>query len=128
MQNDIFSFEDSSPNIQANLFPKHGDANVNMVDGCPGKYRVFDVNIIRRSLVEMHATLCELSYYEHDYASFHICSRNPRGCDMVKRDFQEMLDQNLIQITRDMDEDEHGVNVKVPYFNIPEPVVIAYNS
>lgn len=27
-----------------------------------------------------------------------------------------------------MDEDEHGVNVIVPHFNIPELVVIAYNS
>ena len=37
---------------------------------------------------------------------------------MVKRDLQEMLDQNLIQITRDRDEDEHVVNVIVPRFNI----------
>lgn len=92
---------------------------MNMVEGCPGKYRVFDVNLIRRSLVEMHATLCELSYYEHDHASCHICSRNPRGCPMVKRDLQEMLDQNLIQIIRDKDEDEHEVNFIVPRFNIP---------
>lgn len=41
---------------------------------------------------------------------------------------QEMLDGNLIQITRDRDEDEHGVNVIVPHFNILGPIVIAYNS
>lgn len=39
-----------------------------------------------------------------------------------------MLDQNLIQITRDKDEDEHEVNVIVPHFNISKPIVIAYNS
>ncbi|XP_050896377.1 uncharacterized protein LOC127103140 [Lathyrus oleraceus] len=54
--------------------------------------------------------------------------RNPRGYDVVKRDLQEMLEQNLIQIRRDMDEDEHEVNVIVPRFNIPEPVLIAYNG
>ncbi|XP_050916713.1 uncharacterized protein LOC127131865 [Lathyrus oleraceus] len=65
VQNGILSFEDSGPNVQANLLPKHGGATVNMVEGCPGK---------------------------------------------------------------DRDEDEHDVNVIVPHFNIPEPVVIAYNS
>ena len=96
MQSGILSFEDYSPNVQANMLPKHGGAIVNMFEGCPGKYRVFDVILIRRSLVEMHATLCELSYYEYDHASYHICSKNPQGCAVVKRDLQEMLDQNLI--------------------------------
>ncbi|XP_050878569.1 uncharacterized protein LOC127082379 [Lathyrus oleraceus] len=128
MQSGILSFEHSSPNVQANLLPKHGSATVNMVEGCPGKYRVFDVNLIRRSLFEMHVTLCELSYYEHDHVSLHIHSRNPRGCVVVKRDLQEMLDQNLIQITRDRNEEEHEVNIIVPRFNIPEPVVIVYNG
>ena len=96
-----------------------------MVEGCSGKYRVFDVNLIRRYLVEMHTTLYELSYYENDHASCHVCSNDPRGCAVVKRDLQEMLDQNLIQVTRDRNEDEHEVNVIVPRFNLSEPVVIA---
>lgn len=78
IQSGILSFEDSSPNVQANLFPKHGGATMNMVEGFPRKYRVFYVNLIRRSFVEMHATLCELKYYEHDHASCHIFSRDPR--------------------------------------------------
>lgn len=114
--------------MKANLLPKHGGEIVNMVEGFLGKYRVFHVNFIRRSLVEMHATLCELSYYEHNHVACHICSRNPQGCVVVKSDLQEMLDQNLIQITRDRDKYEHEMNVIVPHFNIPEPVVIAYNS
>lgn len=128
MKSDILSFEDYGPNVQANSLPKHGSATVNMVGGYPGKHCVFDVNLNIRSLVEMHATLCELSGYEHNHVSCRICSRNPRGYVVVKRDLQEMLDENLIQITRDMDEDKHGVNVIVPHFNIPEPVVIVYNS
>ncbi|XP_050877163.1 uncharacterized protein LOC127080915 [Lathyrus oleraceus] len=128
MQSGILSFEDSGPNVQANPLPKHGGATVNMVEEYPGKYHVFDVNMIKRSLVEIHATLCEQSHYEHDHVSCRISSRNPRGCAMVKRGLQGMLDENLIQITRDRDEYEYGVNVIVPHFNIPEPVVIAYNS
>ncbi|XP_050919754.1 uncharacterized protein LOC127137324 [Lathyrus oleraceus] len=99
MQIGILSFEDSNPNVQVNPLPEHGNATVNMVEGCPRKYRVFDINLIRRSLVEMHATLCELSYYEHDHASCQVCSKDPSGCVIVKRDLQELLDQNLIQKT-----------------------------
>ena len=47
---------------------------------------------------------------------------------MVKRDLQEMLDQNIIQLTRDRNEDGHEMNVIVPHFNLPEPVVIAYDG
>lgn len=39
-----------------------------------------------------------------------------------------MLDENLIKINRDRDEDEHGMDVIVPHFNISEPIVIPYNS
>ena len=71
IQSGVLSFEDYNPNVQANLLPKHGNTTVNIVKGCPGKYRVFNVNLTRRSLVEMNATLCELRYYEHDDASCH---------------------------------------------------------
>ncbi|XP_050877126.1 uncharacterized protein LOC127080877 [Lathyrus oleraceus] len=128
VQRNILSFEHYGPNVQANPLRKNGGATVNMVEGCPGNYCVFNVNLIRRSLVEMHGTLCELSYYENDHVSCCIWSRNPRGCSVVKRDLEEMLDGNLIQITRDRDEDEHGVNVIVPHFSIPELVMVAYNS
>lgn len=37
MQNGILSFEDSGPNVKANLLPKHGGATVNMVEGYPRK-------------------------------------------------------------------------------------------
>ncbi|XP_050890649.1 uncharacterized protein LOC127096071 [Lathyrus oleraceus] len=99
MQSGILSFEDSNPNVQANPLPKHGNGTVNIFEGCPGKYRVFNVNLIRRSLVEVHVTLCELSYYEHDHSSCQVFSRDPRGCAVVKRYLHEILDQNLIQNT-----------------------------
>ena len=65
----LISWEYSGPNVQANPLPKHGGATANMVKGCPEKYRVFYVNMIRRSLLKMHITLCELGYYEHYHVS-----------------------------------------------------------
>ncbi|KAI5428964.1 hypothetical protein KIW84_033817 [Lathyrus oleraceus] len=35
------SFEDRAANVKANMLPAHGNAYVNMVDHCPGNFRVF---------------------------------------------------------------------------------------
>ncbi|KAI5413513.1 hypothetical protein KIW84_057908 [Lathyrus oleraceus] len=38
----MVSFEDRAPNVKANPLPAHGSSSVNMVDDCPGEFRVFD--------------------------------------------------------------------------------------
>ena len=48
----ILCFEDVGPNVKKNPLPEHGKS-VNMVQGCPGKYKVKYVSHIRQSLVEM---------------------------------------------------------------------------
>ena len=48
-----------------------------MMDDCPGNFRVFNVQHVRRSLVEMHKTLCTISDCEHDHEDYAICSMNP---------------------------------------------------
>ncbi|KAI5444170.1 hypothetical protein KIW84_012694 [Lathyrus oleraceus] len=63
----ILFFEDIVPNVKKNPLPEHGKEVVNMVQGCPGKYKVLYVNDIRQSLVEMHKLLCEHIHYEHDH-------------------------------------------------------------
>ena len=73
------SFEDRAPNVKANLLPARGNAYVNMVDGCPGNFRAFDVRRIQRSLVEMHKTLCLINDCEHDHDGCVICSVNSLG-------------------------------------------------
>ncbi|KAI5444422.1 hypothetical protein KIW84_012882 [Lathyrus oleraceus] len=107
--------------------PAHGNSSVNMVDGCPGEFKVFDVRFIQRSLVQMHKDICLVSNCEHDHDSCVICSINPGGCEIVKRDIQRLMDEGMIQIvqSRHVDDD---VNVIVPIFKQPERLVIQYNS
>ncbi|KAI5439008.1 hypothetical protein KIW84_024662 [Lathyrus oleraceus] len=50
----MVSFEDRAPNVKANPLPARGNPSVNMVDGCPREFKVFDVCFIIRSLVTMH--------------------------------------------------------------------------
>ncbi|KAI5387227.1 hypothetical protein KIW84_073391 [Lathyrus oleraceus] len=57
----MVSFEDRAPNVKANMLHAHGNAFVNMVDGCTSEYKVYDVRHIRQSLVEIHKDICLLS-------------------------------------------------------------------
>ena len=63
----VLFFEDVGPNVKKNPLPEHGESAVNMVQGCPGKYKVLYVNDIRQSLVDMHKLFCEHNHYEHDH-------------------------------------------------------------
>ncbi|KAI5411503.1 hypothetical protein KIW84_056545 [Lathyrus oleraceus] len=125
----ILSFEDSGPNVTKNPLPEHGKL-VNMVQGCPGKYKVKYVSHIRQSLVELHRLLCQYSHMEHDHDRCRICSVNRLGCRQVRRELQELLDEGTIEIlqNRNVDEDEPEVNVISPVFKLPEPVVIRYDG
>ncbi|KAI5411982.1 hypothetical protein KIW84_056881 [Lathyrus oleraceus] len=125
----ILSFEDSGPNVTKNPLPEHGKS-VNMVQGCPGKYKVKYVSHIRQSLVELHRLLCQYSHLKHDHNKCRICSVNRLGCLQVRKDLQELLDDGTIEIlqNRNVDEDEPEVNVISPVFKIPEPVVIRYDG
>ncbi|KAI5405524.1 hypothetical protein KIW84_052349 [Lathyrus oleraceus] len=117
------------PNVTKNPLPEHGKS-VNMVQGCPGKYKVKYVSHIRQSLVELHRLLCDYSHLEHDHDKCRICSVNHLGCRQVRKDLQELLDDGTIEIlqNRNVDEDEPEVNVISPVFKIPEPVVIRYDG
>ncbi|GAU51647.1 hypothetical protein TSUD_414690 [Trifolium subterraneum] len=121
-----------NPNVQANPFPKHGASSVNMVNGCPGTYMVFDIQRIRESLVRMHINLCNLAFFQHNHAACAICPRNPRGCQRVRDDIQGMLDRRELTITYKRNEDDGSgdddVFVITPEFSIPKPVEVTFNS
>ena len=59
----------------------------------------------------MHADLCKFSYYTHDHTGCSICSTDIQGCDKIKVDLQEMMDEGLIHIIRPRAEYEEDVNM-----------------
>ncbi|CAJ2663856.1 uncharacterized protein LOC123885145 [Trifolium pratense] len=83
--------KEDSPN-----FVTHEEDYVNMVYGCPGKYRIFDAHLMRGDLVQMHTTLFRMGNLErHNYGSCRICCRDSRGCSVVKRGLQYLLDSRF---------------------------------
>ncbi|KAI5390796.1 hypothetical protein KIW84_075907 [Lathyrus oleraceus] len=73
-----------------NCYPLKYEVQKLIKNGCPREFKVFDVRFIQRSLVAMHKDICMVSDCEHDYDSCAICSVNPRGCKVVKRDIQRV--------------------------------------
>ena len=87
IKNVILSFKDVNPNVRDNPLPRHGSASMTMVEGCPGKFRVFQVEHIRDSLIRLHHCLRRLAFFrhQHDYNVCEFCSREI-DCPIVKED------------------------------------------
>ena len=50
------------------------EEEVNMVSGCPGEFRIFDVDYMNADLVQLHATFCHMAgQVEHQYGSYRVC-------------------------------------------------------
>lgn len=77
--------------------------------------------------MEIYRTLCLISECEHDNDGCVICSVNPRGCVIVKRDIQKLMDEDVIQSeqSRDMG---NNVNIIVLVFKTLERVVIQFDN
>ena len=66
-------------------------------------------------LVQLHATFCYMDGQQrHSYGSCRICCRDSRGCSIVRRGIQRLLDEFIIQVTRIRD-DYNGVNMIEDY-------------
>lgn len=122
MKSGMVSFEDRAPNVKVNLLPAHGNTLVNMVDGCPEGYKVYDVRHIRQSMVTIHRDICLVNDCEHNHDGCVICNVNPHKCVIVKRDIKRLMDEGIIQICQSREIDD--MNVIVLVFKTPEWVVI----
>ena len=68
-----------------------------------------------------------MSDCEHDHDGCVVCSVNPRGCDVVKRDIQRLMDEGMIQIVQSHHVDD-DVKVIVPVLKQQERLIIQYDN
>ena len=61
--------------------------------------------------MNMHVDLCDFSCYTHDHAACSVCSTDVHGCDIVRSNLQEMMDEGLIHIIKPRAEYEEEVNM-----------------
>ena len=72
------------------------EEEVSMVSGCPGEFRIFDVEYMNEDLVQLHATFYHMAgQVEHQYGSCRVCCRDSQGCSIMKNGVQLLLDIEL---------------------------------
>ena len=80
------------------------EEGVNMVSGCPGEFIIFDVEHMNDDLVQMHAIFYHMAgQVEHQYGSCRICCRDSRGCSIVRKGIQLLLDNGTIKVSGQRD-------------------------
>ncbi|KAI5440537.1 hypothetical protein KIW84_010140 [Lathyrus oleraceus] len=102
----ILTFKNMGPNVKDNPMPSHGPSSVNNIEVCLNEQRVTKIEEIRRSVVEIHSVLCAHGLFQHDHQICGTCSVNSRGCRKIQDDLQGILDQALIQISRQVSSPE----------------------
>ncbi|XP_058724226.1 uncharacterized protein LOC131595775 [Vicia villosa] len=103
--------------------------DINMVQGCPGEYKIYKVEDLEGSVVRFHKTLNGLAYFGtdfHAYSRCEICRRNSRGCLRVRNDIQKLMDDNTITVLANKEDDE--VFTVSPQINQVEPMQVKYDS
>src|SRR3954463_14698393 len=90
-------------------YPIRTEHDVNMVQGCPGEYKIYKVEDLEGSMVRFHKTLNGLAYFGTDFYSYSRCKifrRSSRGCLRVRNDIQKLMDENTITVLANREDDE----------------------
>ena len=85
--------------IQVIRMKDEPEVEVNAIYGPPREVKIRDVNETNANLVNLHAEFNFIEGQEvHQYSDYLICTTDHRGCDVVKRDIQFLLNEGIIQI------------------------------
>ena len=75
--------------MQVNSLPNQGGHDVNIIARYSDRYQVYDLNLVREDLVQMHATFFIMGgFARHNYKFCRICSEDSRGCATIKANLQ----------------------------------------
>jgi len=100
MESGDLSFTDNPPKAQHNPLPPHGPV-VNMFESYQENGRIRRVQDVKTPLVPIHVKMCEAALFNHDHAACIECSTNPRGCLLVQRDIQMLMDAQILVVERE---------------------------
>lgn len=122
MEKKILSFRDLGPNVKSNPFPAHG--TVNAIEEASDGDVIKDVTDIKTPLLAFHVRLVEVGLVSACHKDCEECTIHPGGCEMVRKDVQDLMNQGVLHVSSLVRRDE--VAVIEPFFNLPEPVEITY--
>ncbi|XP_050896008.1 uncharacterized protein LOC127102703 [Lathyrus oleraceus] len=109
-----------------NPLPPHGDPAVNAIEDASVGVTVDKVDDVKTPLAAFHARLVEAGLVNVDHDNCEECATHPRGCQVLRDNIQNMMDEGVLQISSVVKNED--VLVIEPCFNLPEPVEIPYYS
>ncbi|XP_050915276.1 uncharacterized protein LOC127130282 [Lathyrus oleraceus] len=126
IDSNILSFRDMRPNVKNNPLPVHINPAVNAIEDVSDDFVVEKVDDVKTPLAVFHARLVEAGLIDIRHNNCEDCAIHPRGSRMVHDNIQDLINQGVLQISNIARNED--VSVIEPYFNLPEPVEIPYNS
>lgn len=122
MEKKILSFRDLGPNVKSNHLPSHGTFNA--IEEASDGDVIKDVANIKNPLLAFHARLVEVGLVSACHKYCEECAIHLGGCEMVRKDVQDLMNQGVLQVSSLVRRDE--VVVIETFFNLAEPVEITY--
>ncbi|XP_050897461.1 uncharacterized protein LOC127104315 [Lathyrus oleraceus] len=126
IESKILSFKDMGPNVKSNPLPPHGDPAVNAIEDASTVVMVEKVEDVKTPLAAFHARLVEAGLINVNHDNCEECATYPRGCQVVRDNIQNLMDEGVLQISSAVKNED--VLVIDPCFNLPKPVEIPYYS
>ncbi|XP_050890186.1 uncharacterized protein LOC127095556 [Lathyrus oleraceus] len=126
IESKILYFKDMGPNVKNNPLPPHGDPAVNAIEDASVSVMVDKVDDVKNPLAAFHARLVEAGLINVNHDKCEECATHQRGCQMVRDNIQNLMDKGVLQISSVAKNKD--VLVIEPFFNLPEPVEIPYDS
>ncbi|XP_050916145.1 uncharacterized protein LOC127131260 [Lathyrus oleraceus] len=126
IESKILSFKDMGPNVKKNPLPSHENPGVNAIEDASVGVTVDKVEDVKTPLAAFHARLVEVGLVDVDHDDCEECATHLRGCQVVRDNIQNLMDEGVLQISNVVKNED--VLVIEPCFNLPEPVEIPYYS
>ncbi|XP_050877528.1 uncharacterized protein LOC127081300 [Lathyrus oleraceus] len=126
IESKILSFKDMGPNVKNNPLPPHENPGVNAIEDASVGVTVDKVEDVKTPLAAFHARLVEAGLVNVDHNNCEECATHPKGCQVVRDNIQNLMDEGVLQISSAVKNED--VLVIEPCFNLPEPVEIPYYS
>jgi hypothetical protein len=130
IDNKSLSFKEKGPDVKNNPLPGYNGPNINAIEESADFDEIKRIEDVKTPLLMVHAKLVKFGLIEGTHDNCEECALSPKGCQMVKKQVQELMNQGILQISRARKMED--VLVIEPHFEsnkgVSKPVEIIYKK
>jgi hypothetical protein len=130
INNKSLSFKEKGPDVKNNPLPGYNGPNINVVEEGANFDEIKRVEDVKTPLLMIHAKLAKCDLIKKTHDNCEECALSPKGCQVVKEQVQELMNQGILQISRARKIED--VLVVEPHFEnnkeVLKPVEVLYQK